>query len=102
VYIYVFQDTSSVVIFYNLPHPLSLKPVCSGFTVSKKRVSGWSLPPYCSATPTAAACSLAVPEPNTWSPENGFQDNLAGMCPFPLFHNPVSGIVKLSFDQNLV
>jgi hypothetical protein len=37
-----------------------------------------------------------------WSPETGLQDDLAGMGPFPLLHNPVSGIVKLSFDQNLV
>jgi hypothetical protein len=44
--------------------PLSLKPGCSGFTVSKKRASGWSLPPYSSATPTVAACLLAVQAPN--------------------------------------
>ena len=63
---------------------------------------GRSLPPYRSATPTAATCCLAVPEPNTWSPATGLQDCLAGISPFPLLHNPVHWIVKLSFDQNVV
>ena len=63
---------------------------------------GWSLPPYRSATPTAAACRLAVPESNTRSPATLLQDDLAGMGPFPLLYNSVHKIVKLSFDQNLV
>ena len=86
----------------NFPHPLNLKPVCSGFTVSRKRVSGWSLPPYRSATPTTTACRLAVPEPNTWSPETGLQHDLVRMGPFPLLHNSVYQIVKSSVDQNLI
>jgi hypothetical protein len=60
------------------------------------------MPPYHSATPTAAACCLAVPEPNMWSPETGLQDDLVRMVPFPLFHNPESGIVKLNLDQTVV
>jgi hypothetical protein len=93
----------------NLPHPLSLKPVCSGFTVCM----GWSLPLYRSATPTAGACrSIGQPRPLLepaallfWShtrghPATGLQDYLAGISPIPLLHNSVHELVKLSFDQN--
>ena len=81
--------------YVNVTSPLSLKP---GWTEHP----GWSLPPYRSATPTTTACRLAVPEPNTWSPETGLQHDLVRMGPFPLLHNSVYQIVKSSVDQNLI
>ena len=82
---------------------LSLKSVSSGFTISKKRTGmepatlSFCHSHCCYLLP--ATCRLAVPESTTWSPATGLQDCLAGISPFPLLHNPVHGIVKMSFDQ---
>ncbi|NP_001272892.1 selection and upkeep of intraepithelial T-cells protein 2 isoform a precursor [Mus musculus] len=49
---------------------------------------GWSLPPYLSATPTAAICRLAVPEYSRGHLQLDSEDDLAGMGPSPFFITP--------------
>ena len=79
--------------YLTVTSPLSLKPGWSVFTVSTKRASGWSLPPYRSATPTATTCRLAVPELSRGHLKLKLQ--FGGNGPLPLLHNPVSGNSKI-------
>ena len=68
-------------------------------TVALGEHQGWSLPPYWSATPTATACRLAVPELSRGHLKLDSKDDLVGMGPFPFFITQCLRIVKLNLDQ---
>jgi hypothetical protein len=84
----------------NWNHTCNLSsPAWNPFAQVSLFASGWSLPLNRSATPTTALLFWSCTRGH---PATGLQDYLAGISPFPLLHNSVHELVKLSFDQNFV